>query len=190
MKLSNKMVIFITIISLVAYQSHAQTDDTPDYEAYSRAHMALTNFKMLGINTNQFAKCVESVNYLDPSNRHKLVIIEGVQFADDGNNYDLKANDGILTSVQLSDYTKESKRIPAGIYQPVKNNAIVYDAIFLHADKVSGNSLQPDGFSISCKLIWVKCSSWPIPYRQFCRDFSWPFNGGFEIAECTFKFDE
>ncbi|MBK7562506.1 MAG: hypothetical protein IPP43_04860 [Chitinophagaceae bacterium] len=190
MKLSNKIVIFITVLSLVTYQSYSQADGTPDYEEYSRAHMALTNFKMLGINKNQFAKCVESVNYLDPSKRHRLTIIEGVQFADDGKNFDLIANDGIMTSVQLSDYTKESVVLPTGIYLPVMNNTIVYDSHFLHVDQISGKSQQPEGFSISCKLNWVKCSAWPIPYRQFCRDFSWPFNGGFEIVECTLKFEE
>lgn len=190
MKLSSKTVLFFTIVSLVTYQSNAQSDDTLDYEEYSRAHIALTNFKMLGINKNQFAKCVESVNYLDPSKRHKLAIIEGVHFADDGKNFDLKANDGIMTAVQLSNYASGSVMVPPGIYQPVKNNTIVYDSYFLHVDQIYGKSQQPEGFSISCKLNWVKCSAWPIPYRQFCRDFSWPFNGGFEIVECTIKFEE
>lgn len=189
MKLSIKGALFFVILSSFSYSSYSQTDDTQDWETYSRTNIAFTNFKMLGVNKNQFAKCVESVNYLDATKRHKLVIIEGVQFADDGNINDLIANDGILTSAVLTNYSIGVPTIPVGEYRKIKNDMLVYDAAFSHFGKNS-NSPQTEGWGISCKLKWVKCSSWPVPLQSICRDLSWPFNGGFELTECTISWSE
>lgn len=188
MKLSIKAVFTIIILSFISYQSHSQSEDTQDYETYSKANIALTSFKILGINNNQFAKCVESINYLEPSKKHKLVIIEGVQFLDDGNNYDLLANDGIMTSIVLFSYSEEATIIPATEYQKLKKDYIFYDSAFLYKATVN-NTPQTEGWGISCKLKWVKCSAWPPPYQSICRQFSWPFNGGFELTECTITWD-
>lgn len=184
MKKLIKISFLILLFSQGSNRGYAQDQESGEFEKYCKENIAFTNFRLLGINRNQYAKCVESVNYADPDKRHKLVTIDGVLFTDDGKNYDLVANDGTLTSNTLFTYARGEEILAAGEYRVVKNNMTIYDAGFLHQDKLN-TTMKPSGWEISCKFKWVSCSSWPPALQQLCFDLSWPFRGGFEITECT-----
>src|SRR5687768_6901710 len=80
-------------------------DDVDDFEQYAKTNIAVTKFRYLGVTQKQYVKCVETENFLDPEKNLKFLTIEKAVYADDGHGYDLIANDGILTSNQLSTYT-------------------------------------------------------------------------------------
>ena len=164
--------------------SYSQTDGMDADEQYCRANLAFTNPMLLGVNEFNYARCVRSENYLEPDKRGAKVVINGVDFLDDGRNNDLIANDGILTSNQLYSYSKGSIILQAGQYRLSANNFILTDPIFAYTRQIA-----PDRIKISCKFVWVRCSSWPQEYRQICYRMCWPFNGHFQIAECTVSYE-
>ncbi len=172
------------MMNIISYQTFSQDDQLGEFEAYGKANIAFTNFKLLGVSNTEFAKCVESINFLDASKTLRVVMIEGVGYADDGINYDLVANDGILTSTVLFKYTKDSPIVDIGEYRMSKNNATIFDVAFRHKDLID-SQMKSLGFSISCKFIYVPCSSWPPQIQKLCRQLSWPFTGGFNVLECT-----
>ena len=188
MKKSIKILSFIILWSIGSYQAFSQNDQLAEFEAYGKAHIAFTNFKLLGVSISEFAKCVESINYLDPSKTLRIAKIDGVFFADDGNNYDLVANDGILTSMVLFKYAMATQIVEIGDYRMIKNNTTIYDVDFKHKEMID-SQMKSIGFSITCKFVYVPCSSWPPPIQRLCMQFSWPFVGSYEVTECEIKFE-
>ena len=188
MKKSKKILSFFILMNIISYQTFSQDDQSGEFEAYGKANIAFTNFKLLGVSNTEFAKCVESINYLDPSKTLRFAKINGVVFADDGNNYDLVANDGILTSMVLFKYTLDTPIVDIGVYRLIKNNTTIYDVDFKH--KVLADSQGRFGISITCKFVYVPCSAWPPPIQKLCRQLSWPFIGSYEVTECSVTIED
>ena len=172
------------MLSIISFQSFSQDDEIQAAESYCKANIAFTNFKLLGVSNNEFAKCVESINYLDASKTLSIAMIDDVVFADDGNNNDLIAKDGILTSTVLFKYTKGTPIVDIGAYRMIKNNRTIYDVAIMDTGMID-SQMKSLGFSISCKFVWVSCSAWPPQIQKICRQLSWPFTGGFNVTECT-----
>lgn len=186
MKISYCLLYSFAILSLLPSKTYAQTDSR-DMEAYSRQNIAFTNAQILGINRKEYAQCIQSVNYHDPSVTHKYVTINGIRFSDDGKNNDLVGGDGILTSEKSLPYQTYNTPLDPGQYRQVTTPIRLTDKAFTH-NPIQSNGLQGDGISISCTFKWKKCTSWPQHLISLCETFSWPFTGGFEILECKVIF--
>lgn len=174
-----KIGFILSACMINALISAAQEESHNDPEAYSKAHIAFTNFKLLGISESEYAKCVESVNYQEPLKRHKLVIIGEEIFVDDGQHYDLKANDGILTSTSLSKYAEAVAPVEPGKYRSVKQNVIFFAESFVH----SKNPEIAGKFSIECNIVWMSCSQMTGAYQILCKIIGWPW-GVFVLKDC------
>jgi hypothetical protein len=83
---------------------HAQDDTIEDWGSYVKSNIAVSKFRILGVTPKQYAKCLETENFYEPEKRLKFLVIGKTIFTDDGQGYDLKADDGILTSKQLFYY--------------------------------------------------------------------------------------
>ena len=180
-KLSLWALLFINICMA------AQSQDLTNYggETYVKRNIALTKFKVLGVNSKQYAKCAESVNFLETEKKLRYTVIDRVEFADDGANYDLVANDGIMTSRTLFTYSEGTAAVDAGRYTTPQNEVFVYDTQFAYSGtgRAGGPSL-----GITCDLRWRECSSWPSNLQSICREFSWPFTGYLEATNCRITF--
>src|SRR5687768_14847262 len=153
-------------------------DDVADYEEYAKTNIAVTKFRMLGVTQKQYVKCVETENFLEPEKKLKFLMIEKAIYADNGQGYDLVADDGILTSNQLSNYTGSEYISPGSYKETPYFNEIVADELFAFRTTLA------EKFSIKCKVKWVKCSDLPEgPQKTVCFLAGWPF-GGFTLIEC------
>lgn len=174
----------ILINGIFVGNSYSQGDEIDSDEQYCRENMAFMNPMYLGINESNYARCVRAQNYLEPEKRPGRVVINGVDFLDDGRNNDLVAHDGILTSNHVYGYSKGSAILQPGQYRPVTNDFILYDVIFNHQSRITTDKIK-----ITCKWVWVKCNSWPQELQQLCYRICWPFNGSFELKECEIEWD-
>jgi len=183
-----KLALLIISFGLISEKSFSQVISPQDEESYCKANIAFTDFQVLGVTSTQHAKCVRAINYLEPGKTGKRVTINGTDFVDDGLNYDLVANDGILTSTVLSRYPSDIMPLPVGVYQDIKNKTTVFDNSFAHVGKLNepgtGKEIEPDRFKISCTFSWVSCNSWPENIRSLCFSTSWPFTGYFTVTQC------
>lgn len=179
MKKLLKLAFILFAFPGTAQLSLAQAVNENDPEAYSRAHIAFTDFKLLGVSESEYAKCVESVNYLEPLKRHKLVIIGDEIFVDDGQNYDLVANDGILTSSILSKYAEGILPIEPGKYRHVKQRIIIHDASF----EEGKNSGIEGKLSVECNIVWLSCGQMTGIHQILCKIIGWPW-GIFILKDC------
>ncbi|HMK25994.1 MAG TPA: hypothetical protein VK483_08200 [Chitinophagaceae bacterium] len=183
-----KLALLIISFGLISKKSFSQVISPQDEESYCKANIAFTDFQLLGVTSTQHAKCLRAVNYLEPGKTGKRVTINGTDFVDDGLNYDLVANDGILTSTVLSKYSSDVMPLPVGVYQDIKNKTTVFDNNFAHASKLNesgaGKGVEMDKFKFVCKFVWVSCNSWPENIRSLCFSTSWPFMGYFAVTEC------
>ncbi len=161
-----------------------QNDSGNAEEEYFKKHTALTEFSRLGVNYKQYAKCVRYVNYLEPSKIVKLIVLGKEEFRDDGQNYDLMANDGILTSTLLFFYAEGENVLPIESYENSKEDYLIHDEMFEH--KESGKIPSPKIY-IKCKFKWVDCNELPHPQNIICNAMGWPY-GSFKLIECDFGF--
>ena len=186
-----KFLLLVISFELIAGKSYSQVISPPDEENYCKANIAFQDFQLLGVTSTQYAKCVKLVNYLEPDRIGKRVAINGTDFLDDGLNYDLVANDGILTSTRLSNYSSDQMPLPVGIYQDIKNKTAVIDDNFAHVSKISESSAgKGEGMNlvkIKCIFDWVSCNTWPPNLRSLCFSTSWPFTGYFAITKCELE---
>jgi hypothetical protein len=136
---------------------------------------------------------VKQVNYLEPGKTGKRVTINGTDFLDDGQGYDRVANDGILTSKGLFDYSSNIMPLPPAIYQDIKNKTTIYDDSFAHVDKLNestdGKGITINKFKVSCTFVWVGCNTWPSNIRNLCFELSWPFTGYFTVTKCDIGYE-
>lgn len=176
-------MILLAISGFITTATRAQDEADVYNEAYARAHIAYTDFMRLGVTTSTYAKCLKAKNYLEPGKVPGILTINGEEFRDDGMLYDQKADDGILTSVKLSNYEKGSAIAVIGAYQMSARNNFLCDEQFSHGNE------EPEmfGFKIKCKFVWVSCYTWPIEARNLCLQISWPFNGYFTATECEIE---
>ena len=183
-----KFALLIIFLVLISEKSFSQVISPPDEEAYCKANIAFTDFQLLGVTSTQHAKCVRAVNYLEPGKTGKRVTINGIDFVDDGRNYDLVANDGILTSTVLSKYSSDAMPLPVGIYQDIKNKITVFDDSFAHVSKinepVTAKGIGIDKLILHCTFVWVSCNTWPPEIRSLCFSTSWPFMGYLTLTQC------
>ena len=161
-----------------------QDDGSPETEeTYFKKHSAFTDFSRLGVNQKQFAKCVKNVNYLEEEKTLNVVFFGKTEYKDDGKNYDVVANDGILTSSELFFYGDRETVLPPGEYLRSNEDYIVYDDLFEH---MGSERLPPlIKVRVKCKNRWVHCSEMPNPFSQICYEMGPPF-GSF-VFECVLE---
>ncbi len=184
-KVLNSGLLVLMLISVFTF-GYSQGDGVSEEENYVKRNIALTKFKVLGVNVKQYAKCLESVNYLDADKKLKFTMIERTDFGDDGRNYDLVANDGILTSTTLFTYDADTEVVQAGAYKiGASHDSFVIDDSFAHQAEIgSGGKFK---IIIGCKFKWVTCSQMTNPGNQYlCNWAGWPY-GSFQVTECEFK---
>jgi hypothetical protein len=178
-----KIFLSVMVTNLIVASVYSQSDGMDPDEQYCRANIAYSSPMILGVDESNYARCVRGKNYLEPGRTPSRVVINGVDFVDDGQNNDIKANDGILTSTQLFPYAKGGKVLSPGEYQ-AKSNLVIIDPIFEHTGKIG-----PDRIKVTIKFVWVKCTSWPQEYQQICYRLCRPFNGSLELTEVTITFE-
>ncbi len=183
MKYVFKTAILIIALGLYSEKIFAQEIEPQSDESYCKANVAITNFKILGVSTTKYARCAEAINFLEKSKRVRMVKIDGVEFVDNGEDNDLVADDGIMTSRVLFDYARDGGNVPIGQYVVTRDNSIVYDASFAHVSKIN-TGMTAGKISIACDVYWESCDSWPPAYQSLCRRFTWPFSGSIVIANC------
>jgi hypothetical protein len=160
--------------------------DVNDAGSYFKTNVAISKFRILGINQKQYAKCVETENFLEPEKRLKFLVIDKTSFADDGQGYDLKADDGVLTSNQLFNYT-ENRFVAVNSYQESPDyNSILADEHFAFYD--NGSHSGKFKIIIGCKFKWVPCSQMSYFQAIACNAVGWPW-GSFMITECEVKIE-
>lgn len=175
--------ILLSGLSIISFSQDGSGDDL---ETYVKANIAISKFKILGVNQKQYAKCLETENYLEPEKKLKFLIIDKTSFADDGNGYDLTAGDGILTSNELFSYTGNSYVLQGSYKESPDHDAILADEQFAHhASKGLAEKLK---ITIGCKLKWVTCNEMSYWQAVACNAMGWP-HGGFRLTECEFKIE-
>ena len=171
-------LMLMGFLCMQGYAQGIEPENDPD-ETYVKQNIGLTNFKILGISRKQYAKCLESMNFLEPQKKLRYTVTEKVEFADDGQGYDLVANDGIMTSKVLFYYEQGTPYADPGQYLSPKENPFVHDRLFAHTtSKIS--------VSVDCDVRWIKCSEWPSNLQNICKSFSWPFKGYLDFSNCKF----
>jgi hypothetical protein len=183
MKLISRMTLLFIVVSILSGTAHSQQGGVLNSDTYCKANVGLSNFKLLGVSPSQYAKCLEAKNYLEEAKKVKMVTIDGVDFVDNGENYDLVANDGILTSKSLFKYEGTGTAIGVGQYKNTKDNQLVYDISFAHLSKIQSGGLSGK-LSVACNFAWVNCNSWPQAYQSICNSITWPFSGYLSITNC------
>lgn len=183
-KISKLLLCTVALIGFCLIGQAQNSSDISNEALYVKRNVAMTHFKFLGINAKQYAKCLETVNYLEPEKRIRLVMIDREEYADDGQGFDLVANDGILTSKQAVNYSTGQTVIAIGHYTPALNNPLVHDPLFAHTDRVNG-VMGKFGIKIKCNVSWESCNDWPPHLQQLCKDITWPFSGGLSITKCS-----
>lgn len=160
------------------------SSDAQSYENYVRSNIAISKFKVLGVNRKQYAKCLQTENFLEPESQLKYVVIDKTTFADDGNGYDLKAGDGILTSTELFTYTKGAP-VEGGTYQETAEyHTIITDPLFEHTSEAGRSS----SIGIKCKTKFVPCNQLSEPAHQWlCNWAGWPY-GEIIFYDCQIDF--
>jgi hypothetical protein len=161
----------MAILSALALLSQEVTGQSFD-EEYFKRNAALTDLARLGVNDEGYARCVTSINLRDTENNAKMVTLDETEFRDDGQNNDLRANDGILTSVKLFAYSKGESTLPAGVYQKTPDDYIVHDEIFEH---LGSGRLPLPKISVSCKITVRGCGDFPEPQRTLCYQAGPPY---------------
>jgi hypothetical protein len=182
MKNAIRSILLVLMIQPVTAPCFSQASEE-SAEQYFRSNIALTNFKILGVNDRQYAKCLESENFDDVTRRLGAVVIDKVTFLDDGRNYDLEANDGILTSTTLFEYT--STPIRAGTYRAPGKDYYVFDDTFRHTANLSE---WPPRIKITATLKWVPCKKMEEPDKTICYMVGWPY-GWFELSKIDITFE-
>ncbi len=164
----------------------SQDDTGYGQEAYVKTNIAFSKFKLLGVSSRQYAKCLESINYHEPGKKLKFMVIEQIDFADDGRNYDLVAHDGILTSSIAFSYSAGSDIIPQGTYQnTLSHDSFVFDESFSHQAQINAAATSARG----CRFKWVSCSQMTNPSQQFlCNWAGWPY-GSLVLTGCFTGFE-
>lgn len=162
---------------------HAQDDTVDDWGSYVKSNVAVSKFRILGVTPKQYAKCLETENYFEPEKKLKFLVIDKTIFSDDGQGYDLKADDGILTSNQLFYYSGRSRVIPGDYKESPDYNQLLAADEFVYRPELTEKLI------IRCKFKWNKCKDFPTPQQVLiCQIAGWPF-GGFEILECEITFE-
>lgn len=174
------------LFASLSFQAFSQNDIGDDMESYWKKNIAISKFKILGVNQKQYAKCLETENYFEPDKNLKFLLLDKTSFADDGQGYDLKAGDGILTSNQLFAYTSNSYVLQGSYQASPDHDAILADEQFAHQ---TNNGLA-EKFKIifSCKFKWVPCSEMSYWQAIACNAMGWP-HGSFRITECELKIE-
>jgi len=153
---------------LLGDESYGQT-----FEAdYFKRNSALTDFAKLGVSEEGYARCATSINLRDPENTVKLITLDEEEFRDDGAGYDLRANDGILTSVKLFPYDKGESLIPAGQYRKLADDFLLHDELFEH---LSAARFPLPKIYVSCNIRVTHCGSLPEPQRSECYQAGPPY---------------
>ncbi len=160
------ITLCLFLFSRVAF---SQDDFTDSEELYFKKNTALTDFSKIGVNNKQYAKCLKNVNFLEPGNTMNITIVGKTEFRDDGRNYDLAADDGILTSTTLFLYDEGETVLPAGGIEMNKQEYLLHDEIFEHTGRF------PIKFHISCKTKWVPCNQLPYPMSTVCNEMGPPY---------------
>ena len=150
---------------------------------YFRKNVALTEFSRLGVNAKQFARCLKVVNFLEADRLLNVLKMGKMEFKDDGQGYDLVANDGILTSLTLDYYDPGDEVLPVGSYAYPKDEYLVHDPQFEH---LATEKLPLPRLRISCKTRWVPCSQMPHPINVICQEMGPPY-GSLEFYDCHWE---
>lgn len=176
--------LLMLIGSLAPGLGLAQSVDFQSDPNYFQKNSALTDFVRLGVDAQTFARCVRSRNYLEPSLNPKLARLNGEEFRDDGAGYDLRANDGILTSVRSFAYGKGETVIPQGQYQKSGSDIMIHDDLFEH---LGAERIPFPGIRIKCKTKTVHCADFPEPARTICYRLGPPYTT-IEFYDCEIEF--
>lgn len=175
-------VAWLTCTSLLN-TLHAQDDTIEDWGSYVKSNIAVSKFRILGVTPKQYAKCLETENFYEPEKRLKFLVIGKTTFTDDGQGYDLKADDGILTSNQLFYYSSRANLLPGEYKETPDFNELLADEEFAYRPETTEKLI------IRCKFKWTKCKDLSTPQQALiCQIAGWPF-GGFEILECEITFE-
>jgi hypothetical protein len=176
-----KAILAVIGTALTVLQGYGQSGTLAADGDYFKRHTALTDFVKLGVNDAGYAKCVTNINFRDPENTVKMVTMNSEDFRDDGQYYDLRANDGILTSVTLTSYSKGENPIPAGQYEKLQEEYLVHDELFEH---LATGRLFPK-LSLTCRVRSVHCEEFSEPGRSLCYRLGPPYRH-LDFYDCHF----
>ena len=177
-KTSLTAVLFLSLLT----PSFSQDDTSDGNEEYVKTNVAVTKFRILGVTRTQYAKCLETENYLEPDKKLKVVVIGKNTFADNGSGYDLQEGDGILTSTEIFNYEKTSP-VLVGTYRETEDySSIIADEGFAFFGSVN----RQVKVKLGCKVKWVPCNQMTHPGQAWlCNWAGWPY-GSFVIVDCEF----
>lgn len=149
-----KKTFFLLGILLTGFLSIAQQETEYEADAFSR-HVALTDAYTRNLDSKSFVKEIKLVNFSGLALLPEGFGIKDDSFADNGKGYDLKAGDGIYTSLDRYEITKSQAGHPAGARVQVLKN-IIADQSFAHDDKLAKGAYTGK-FVIKCHFYKCGC---------------------------------
>ena len=184
-----KLIIKANLICLLILgffsNTFAQDVAVEDNGDYVKSNIAVSHFKILGVTRKQYARCIETENYLEPDKKLKFLVVDKTSFADDGQGYDLKEGDGILTSTELSSYNSAGYVLPGDYKESEDYNTVIADESFAFYNTVN----QAGKIKVICRFKWVPCNQMSNPGQIWlCNWAGWPY-GSFVVTDCEIHWE-
>ena len=160
--LKNKMLWAIILFAgLLSFKSEAQLDTT-----YLKTNLAFVDFRVRSISPDSFVKEILVVDFRQTAGLPDLIAFQDEAFADDGQGYDEKADDGIYTSLVAftHDFTHP---YDANILQRSVYDKAIVDPSFAWNSELKDylSNYQPPGtqskfiVKFECDVYWCSCHS-------------------------------
>ncbi len=158
--------------------SFAQAITANDFDPI-REHVAITASYTRNLNSKSFVKELKLENFSKLALLPEGFGLREVTYADNGQNDDLVAGDGLYTSVEKFEITAKQASNRIGVSVPVLRN-IVVDNAFQHDDELKKGDYSR---KIIIKCNFHKCG---CPCKTFtCRACEWWGWSCWTMDECT-----
>lgn len=173
-----KKCFFFFAMFLMSVCSFAQTKAANDFDPV-REHVAITASYTRNLNAKSYVKELKLVNFSSLDLLPAGFGLREVTYADNGQNYDLVAGDGLYTSVEKFEITPRQAVNPVGVSVPVLSS-IVVDNAFQHDNELAKGEY---GRKIIIKCNLRKCG---CPCKTFtCNACIWWGWSCWALDECS-----
>ena len=191
-----KKIFFITCLSIFSFITSTLNAKTMSIsnnidEKFIAENISIFDARIRSLDTKTYVKELLLVNFSETSWNTVGIGFSGVLFKDDGKDNDLKANDGIFTSVLNFRYNNE---IMYDSRYPIKYvmDQIIISSQFKHLDKLDKytenynystygkGKIKPGGY--------VKCD-FKVVSSGCLADDLWCGFGCVELSNCSFKIE-
>lgn len=166
-----KKCFFVLLFAFSSLLSMAQALTDPEFQIFKES-VAITGTFTRNLNGKAFVKEIRFVNF---SPAFKMPVgygIKGEALADNGKGYDLKAGDGIYTSVVTYPVTSRQAANPVGVSVPVLQKVVV-DEGFKYEEQLDSRMVtERIKIKVKCHFNFCGCPC-PTFTCNACEWFGW-----------------